>query len=190
MLWVVTFMQVFGESGYMYAYLCIMQGSASNFADFQFWPYWPSLNCYNFCSSPSLPMKVVSNWALESSLSFNIKSIQKKCPWIISKGQYIKLSLFTFSKILSFSTNSLTLLPWGFEVTKVFKQNRNTSSLISYLNQVTRTQRIYLMLLLWVVTLMQVFAESRNVYLCIMQGSVSNFADFRFWPYCPICKLF
>ena len=75
-LWVVTFMQVFGES--RYAYLCIMHGSASNFADFQFWPHWPSLNCYNFCSSPSLPMKVVSNWALESSLSFNIKSIQKK----------------------------------------------------------------------------------------------------------------
>ena len=69
-------MQVFAES--RKAYLCIMQDSVSNFADFQFWPYCPSLNCFYFCSSPPLPMKGTSNLALESSFSFNIKSMQKK----------------------------------------------------------------------------------------------------------------
>ena len=36
-------------------------GFVSNFADFQFWPYCPSLTCSNFCSSPSLPMEGISN---------------------------------------------------------------------------------------------------------------------------------
>ena len=59
MLWVVTFMQDFAK--YRNVYLCIMQGSVSNFADFQFWPYCPYLNCFYFRSSLPLSMKGISN---------------------------------------------------------------------------------------------------------------------------------
>ena len=128
MLCVVTFMQVFAES--RNAYLCIMQGFVSNFADFQFWPYCPSLNCSNFCSSPSLPMEGISNLAFRSSLSFNIKSKQKQLRQTISKWRYIKRVTFYFLKNWSFSTSLLTLLPWGSKVKRVLKQNLHIHSLI------------------------------------------------------------
>ena len=122
MLWVVTIMHVFAGSSNVS--LCIiMQGPVSNFEDFQFCPYCPSLNCYKFSASADLSMEVISNSAIESSLSFNIKSMQqkekeKKLPRTISKWWY-KKKVTLFSKFLSFSTSSLTLLPWGSEVTSV-----------------------------------------------------------------------
>ena len=148
-----------------------MQGSVSNFADFQ------------FCPPPSHWRDI--KLSLRVSLSFNIKCMQKKLLRTISKWRYIKKVTFYFKKKLSFSTSLLTLLPLGSEVTRGLKQNLNIHSLIWYLNQVTKPQKNWLMPMLWVVTFMQVFWESHYAYMCIMQGSASNFAEFQFWPYCP-----
>ena len=133
MLWVVTFIQVFWESHY--AYMCIMQGFVSNFADFQFWPYCPSLNCSNFCSSPSLPMEGISIKAFRSSRSFNIKSMQKQLRQTITKWRYIKRVTFYFLKNWSFSTSLLTLLPWGSKVKRVFK----TKPTYSFFNLISKS---------------------------------------------------
>ena len=98
MLWVVPFVQVFAES--CNAYLYSMQGSVSNFADFQFWPYCPYINCSNFCSNPSLAMEGISNSALETSLSFNTKSMQKQLRRTNSKWRYLKKVTFYFLRYL------------------------------------------------------------------------------------------
>ena len=181
-LWVVTLMQGFAES--RNAYLCFMLGSVSNFADFQFWPYCLSLNCSKFCYSPPFPWKGCK-LSLRVFLFIQHQVHTKKFPrtkMVVHKESHF----FTFSKIWSFCTISLLILsPWGSDVTRVLKQNLNIHSLIWYLNQVTKPKKNYLLPLLLVVTFMQVFAESCYAYLCIMQGFVSNFANFQFWPYCP-----
>ena len=93
---------------------------------------------------------------------------------------------FTFSKNFVILYNKFVdPFAMGVRCHKGVKTNLNIHSLIWYLNQVTKPKKNYLLPLLWVVIFMQVFAESCYAYLCIMQGFVSNFANFQFWPYCP-----
>ena len=101
MLWVVPFIQVFAES--RNAYLCIMQGSVSNFADFQFWPYCPSLKCSYFC--PSLPPL----WNGYQKISLRVVPLiqhqvhAKKLPRTISTWRYInKVTLFFLKNLVIF----------------------------------------------------------------------------------------
>ena len=115
-------MHVFAGSSNVYMSI-IMQGPVSNFEDFQFWPYCPSLNCYKFSSSADLSMEVISNSAIEppflsTSSPCNKKKKKKSCLEPFQNGG-IKKKVTLFSKIWSFSTSSLTHLPWGSEVTSV-----------------------------------------------------------------------
>ena len=84
--------------------MCIMQGSASNFADFQFWPYCPSLKCSYFCSSlPPPPHERDIKISLKVVPLIQHQVHAKKLPQTISKWQYInKVTFFFFKNLVIF----------------------------------------------------------------------------------------